>query len=208
MGNPPQMEPPESAIEDMWSRLAEDGEGKKRGLAFPVWWPFLLTIPFVLGGLFFFQKYQSLNQNFELKDEAIGNRYPITIPDGPLDVLHELKGRFSYLQIPIELKKEFRGGKIFQPYLHFGFSAVRPLTQNFTYEYINALGEYKKTQNFKSGAFTISNLRAGFGGEFTFSEKYTVGFGAYYQHGLEVGEGEYFKLRYWGLQAGMQYQLF
>lgn len=422
--NPPQMEPPESAIEDMRNRLTGEGERKKRGMVLPIWWPFLLTILFVLGSFLFFQKYQSLNQkfdalnlqlteiqndtlinktivyqfdtivntiykdviierryekaagftenerrnnavfssnnfnlfgkksygnseqnryqafsnwrnvsgfspqkigltnpnnpllpkeyedifeiskdvaaidfldlkylkmgeidqdlidklndakpsskkpkknliycfqpvgasvgihatpylsanlpdgfvpgrsfginaelhfiknvhlrlgierlsmNFELKDAAIGNRYPIANPDDPLDVLHELKANLSYLQIPIELKKGFRDGKFFQPYLHVGFSAVGPLTQKFTYEYINAGGEYKTAQSLKNGVFSINNLRAGFGGDFSFGKKYKAGLEMYYQHGLEMGEGEYFKLRYWGVQASLQYQLF
>lgn len=151
---------------------------------------------------------ERLGVKFELKDDGIGTLYPITNPDDPLDVLHELKGNLSYLQIPIELKKRFRDGKVFQPYFQFGLVAVRPLIQDFRYEYINSSGEYKKRQKLKNGAFTVDHFRGGFGGEFLFAKKYYAGIGAYYQHGLSIGEGEYFKLRYWGLQANFRYQLF
>ena len=151
---------------------------------------------------------ERMSIGFKLEDDGIVGSYPFANPDDPSDVLHEIKGNLSYLQIPIELKKMFRAGKKIQPYFHFGLSAVRPLKQNFDYEYKSFPGEYKTQLNLKDGAFSIGHLRGGIGGAFSFGKKYIAGMGVYYQHGLEIGEGEYFKLRYWGLQANLKYQLF
>ena len=144
--------------------------------------------------------------NFELKDEAIDNRYPMGQPNDPIDILHELKGNFSYLQIPVTLKKSFRKEKRLQPFLNLGFSGVRPLRQIFKYEYINSTGEYEVTQQFRNGNFSINHLRAGAGSDFFLTKEVSIGLRGYYQYGFNKNSGEYFPLRYWGIQAIATYK--
>jgi hypothetical protein len=63
--NPPPFEPDTAAISDMKKRLNESDVKSRRGI-WGLWWliPFLL-LPFLLGGVFFLNKYQELNQKLD-----------------------------------------------------------------------------------------------------------------------------------------------
>ncbi len=147
-----------------------------------------------------------LSMNFELKDaDAQNSDFPTVPPNAPTDVLHELKGSFSYLQIPITLRQSFRRNKKFQPMVSAGLVALRPFKYDFKYEYIDGTGEYKLPLVVKNGVFSVDNFRVGIGGEYELRRKLTAGFEVHYQHGVSQGEGAYFPLRYWGLNIGLDY---
>ena len=48
---------------------------------------------------------ESLIMDFEAKDPNQFSTFPILDPKDPTDILHELKGNFSYLQIPVMIRQ-------------------------------------------------------------------------------------------------------
>jgi len=142
------------------------------------------------------------------KDPTAYNNYPILPPNNPVDLLEEVKGTLSYLQIPIGLKMIFRQEKKYRPFISAGIVARRPFRQQFNYEYFSATqGEYKIENTLKDGSFSINNFRSGLGLEYTFLKKFAASTTLYYQHSFGLTVGDYFQLRYWGLNIGLRYRL-
>ncbi len=148
-----------------------------------------------------------LNTDFEIKDMALFDQFPIRNPDDPTDVLAELKGNFSYLQVPVTMRQSFFNESKFKPFINIGFTAVRPIRQRFVYEYFNSSGEYSLSDTFRAGAFSVDHMRFGIGGEYEIFEKTSLLGEAIYQQGFSQGTGEYFKLRYFALNLGLRYNL-
>ena len=148
-----------------------------------------------------------LRENFEAKQASQIALFPAGIPDDPADILSEVKSNFSYLQIPVTLEQRFFIGEKFRPSVQFGFVAYQPIKQQFTYEFVNAsIGEYKNSQSFTDGDFSFDNLRVGAGLDYTFTEKLSAGMQFTYQHGFSQAPNEYFNLRFWAVNFGLQYQ--
>ncbi|MFK7807944.1 MAG: outer membrane beta-barrel protein [Saprospiraceae bacterium] len=147
-----------------------------------------------------------LQLNFEIEDAAQISEFPVVAPTDPTDVLHEAKGNFSYLQIPVILSQRFRNGKDFQPRVSAGIVAYRPIAYDFVFEYIDGTGEYKTSTSLKEGSFSADNLRFGVGGEYRFWRKLSANFELQYQHGFSQETTAYFPLRFWGINVGLDYQ--
>ena len=92
---------------------------------------------------------ERINAQIKISDDdpAGFDKYPIATPNEPGDILHELKGDFNYLQIPVGIKKSFLNKNKLKPFASLGLVALRPYKQAFVYEYINGTGEYKLTSN-------------------------------------------------------------
>ena len=149
-----------------------------------------------------------LNLKFEIKDDPVGfARFPITDPNDPTDILHELKGNFSYLQIPIMMRQRFGNNNRFKPMISAGFVAYQLQRQEFVYEYLNLSGEYKLENTIKDGNFSADNLRIGLGASYSFGKRWSTALEVQYQHGFSLNELEYFKLRFWGVQLGVNYKI-
>ena len=149
-----------------------------------------------------------LNTSIELKDPADYANYPILPPNDPADFLEEVKGAFRFLQIPVGLKMVFRREKKYRPFISAGIVARKPIQQKFNYEYISSSqGEYKINNTLNDGAFSINNFRSGLGLEYPFFKKFAANTTLYYQHGFGLTSGDYFQLRYWGLNIGLRYKL-
>lgn len=152
--------------------------------------------------------FEKIDANFYTKDPADYAAYPIPSPNNPNDLLEEAKGSFSYLQIPVSLKWVFAESNKFSPFIQGGIVARKPFRQSFNAEYLSPLtGEYTNQSNFSDGDFSIENIRAGLGVEYSFLQKFTASSSLFYQSAFETTDGDYFKLRYFGLGIGLSYQL-
>ncbi len=150
-----------------------------------------------------------LRTSFEIKEDSpeLIALFPIVNPTDPMDVLHEVKGTFHYLQIPITLKQKFRTDKKLQTNISAGFVAYQPLKYDLKYEYINSSGEYKLPLTLKNGEFSVDNLRLGIGADYSLSDKISANADLLYQHGFSLNANEYYKLRYWAFNLGLKYRL-
>ncbi len=149
-----------------------------------------------------------LNVDFKIEgDPATFALFPIANPNDPTDVLHELKGSFSYLQIPVVVKQKLRLDKNLKPFFTAGLVAYKPLSQKFIYEYIDGTGEYKLNMEFNDGEFSVDNFRLGVGAEYDFGNKLSILSEVQYQHGFSLNTDEYFKLQLWALNFGLRYSL-
>lgn len=114
-----------------------------------------------LGGTF-------LTWNFkrEIEDgEVPTDEFPIAAPDAPSDVLHEIYGRFRYLQVPVGLEYVFFKSAKFRPMLGMAAVAQRPLASQLQYEYKAGTTEYKVTTTGVLPAdWSLSHLRLTLGG--------------------------------------------
>lgn len=133
--------------------------------------------------------------------------FPIVDPENPNDVLHEIKGTFEYLQIPVMLRQEIKSIGKFTPSISAGIVAVRPLNQKLIYEYFDAGGEYKISNNLSAGTFSADHLKFGLGTDYALSNAISANLGLQYQHGFSLPASEYFKLRYFALNLGLRYTL-
>jgi len=142
----------------------------------------------------------------EIKDQAEADAYPFIAPDNADDLFKEIKFNLNYLQIPVTLRKYFYSDKSFSPFFGLGLVAYKPLKQEFEYEYVNGLiGEYYVGDSFSEGAFSLNNWRVDIGGQFRLRKNMSARAGLMYQYGNTQGPGEYFNLRFGGLNLGLKY---
>jgi|GEM_PF-5563553 len=146
-----------------------------------------------------------LSMKFELKDPAEFERFPILDPEDPADVLHEVKGGFSYLQIPVSLRQQFLPNKSWSPSLSIGMVALKPIRQRLEYEYVNGQREYKLSSNAPTAPFSVRNLRVGVASQLQLNRRLSLNPEIQYQHAFEAQTQEFFPLRYWSLRLGLQY---
>ena len=149
---------------------------------------------------------EHLGIGFELEEQASFANYPILPPDNSGDLLKELYVDLNYLQVPISLKKYFRNKKDLKPFFSIGIVAQKPLKQKFRYEYEDSSqNDYGLRQSLSEGAFSVNNFRANIGVLYHFWKHFSVQTEVAYQHSFEQGSGEYFQLKYWGLNMGVNY---
>ena len=145
--------------------------------------------------------------SFEEKEFAAAQQYPQLPPDNAGDLFREMKGDFTYLQIPVQLKYSLFNQDNIRPVLGFGFSAYRQIKQQFKYEYIGSNGEYDKSQNFDNGEFSVNNLYGSLGIEYHFKYGLSANLEGFYHHGFDLNPNQFFELRYWGVNVGMRKKL-
>lgn len=146
-----------------------------------------------------------LGTNFEIKDPGKFARFPILDPTDPADVLHELKGALSYLQLRASIRQVLFPKHRWKPHLSVGFVAYRPIRQELTYEYLNGSGEYDLRSVLKGGSFLARNLRLGLGAEIPLSKKMNLLNSIQYQHDFSNDATQFFALQYWALNFGINY---
>ncbi len=146
-----------------------------------------------------------LGMNFEAKDPAEFASFPIVAPTDPSDVLHELKGALSYLQLSATIRQVLFPKHRWKPHISAGFVAYRPLRQILTYEYLNGAGEYKLRSVLKGGSFLTPNFRMGLGTEIPLSKKMNLLNSIHYQHDFSNDATPFFALQYWALNLGVNY---
>lgn len=146
-----------------------------------------------------------LSMEFDLKDPEAFSRFPILDPEDPADVLHELKGYFSYLQIPVSLRQQLFTKNTWGASLSVGMVAVKPVRNRLEYEYLNGQEEYKLSSNEPTAPFSMRNLRLGVASQFQLNRKLSLNPELQYQHAFEVQEREFFPLTYWSLRLGLKY---
>lgn len=146
-----------------------------------------------------------LGMNFEAKAPAKFTTFPIVPPTDPADVLHELKGTLSYLQLSAAVRQVLFPTHRWKPHISAGFVAYRPLRQVLTYEYLNGAGEYSLRSVLKGGSFLTPNLRLGLGTEIPLSKKINLLNSIQYQHDFSNDASSFFALQYWALNLGVNY---
>ena len=148
---------------------------------------------------------EMLSMDFEIKNEAQFNDFPLLDADDPNAILHELKPTFTYLQIPIQLRQKFFYQKSVQATLGLGIIASKPLRQRFVYEFIGDGREFKLQQDLRNGNFSINNLRFLMGAEYELG-RLNIAAELMYQHAFSQNEAEYFALKYWGINMNTSYR--
>lgn len=135
------------------------------------------------------------------------NTYPAAIPDNPDDILKELKGQFSYLQVPVQFRYLFGKEKGVRPFIGIGMIARKPIKQQFLTEYDTQGGdEYYKPVKIGNSGFDVKNLHGSIGVEYNFWKSFYAVAEGYYHHSFEQPQDAYFKLRYFGLDLGLKYE--
>lgn len=146
-----------------------------------------------------------LSMDFDLKDPEKFAQFPIQDPEDPADVLHELKGYFSYLQIPVSLRQQLFAKNRWGASLSVGMVALKSVRNRLEYEYLNAQGEYKLFSNEPTAPFSFRNLRVGLASQVRLNRRLSINPELQYQHAFETQEQEFFPLNYWSLRLGLQY---
>ena len=146
--------------------------------------------------------------DFEVKDPEQFSDFPAGIPNDPTDELYEIKGNYRYLQVYAGMKHELFPRSRLRPSFSVGFVASKPLRQDLNYEYVSNADEYYVPTNLGSGTFSFDNLRVGIGADFDLTQRWSISSALRYQHAFSLHESESFPLRYWGVNLGVNYQLF
>lgn len=137
------------------------------------------------------------------------NQFPSAIPNDPADLLKELYGDFTYLQVPLTLKYIFQPDKQWKPSIGFGMIARLPLKEQLRYEFVsNQGGEYTQNQPISDGTFSIKNVRGTIGIEYNFYKNYTIQAEGFYNYQFGATTNPYFQFRYGGLNMGLKYKFY
>jgi len=135
------------------------------------------------------------------------SQFPAAIPDDPADLLSELYGDFTYLQVPLTLKYVFQPTKKWKPSIGVGMIARLPLKEQLRYEFVSAqIGEYQQIQPLDNGVFSVKNVRGAVGLEYTFYKNYTIQAEGFYNYQFGVSTNPYVQFRYGGLNMGLKYK--
>ncbi|MFK7980158.1 MAG: hypothetical protein AB8G86_09275, partial [Saprospiraceae bacterium] len=148
-----------------------------------------------------------LNVPLSAESTAELNQFPSAIPNNPADLLKELYGDFTYLQVPLTLKYIFQPNKKWRPSIGVGMIARLPLKEQLRYEFVSVQGgEYDQIQSIGKGAFAITNARATLGLAYNFYKNYTIQAEGFYNYQFGATTNPYFQFRYGGLNMGLKYK--
>jgi len=135
------------------------------------------------------------------------NQFPTAIPNDPGDLLSELYGDFTYLQIPLTLKYIFQPDKKWKPSIGVGMIARLPIKEQLRYEFISMQGgEYTQNQPISDGAFSVRNVRGTVGIAYNFYKNYTIQAEGFYNYQFGEPTNPYVQFRYGGLNLGLTYK--
>ena len=133
--------------------------------------------------------------------------FPTALPNDPADLLKELYGDFTYLQVPITLKYVFQPDKKWKPSIGIGMIARLPLKEQLRYEFVSIQGgEYTQPQPLNDGAFSVENMRGTIGIEYNFYKNYTIQAEGFYNYQFGESTNPYVRFRYGGLNLGLKYK--
>ncbi len=133
--------------------------------------------------------------------------FPTVLPNDPADLLKELYGDLTYLQVPITLKYVFQPTKKWKPSIGVGMIARLPLKEQLRYEFISSQGgEYTQTQPISGGTFSVENMRGTIGVEYNFYKNYTIQAEGFYNYQFGESTNPYVRFRYGGLNLGLKYK--
>ena len=135
------------------------------------------------------------------------NLFPMVEPNNPDDILREIYGDFTYLQVPLTFKYIMQPDKKWRPTIGIGMIARLPLKEEFRHEFISLQGgEYTSNQPINDGSFSIANLRGTLGIDYNFYKNYTLQVEGFYNYQFGENTNPYFNLRYGGLNMGLKYK--
>lgn len=147
-----------------------------------------------------------LFHNFEAKSNL--DQFPSDTPEDPTDALREVYGRLQFIQIPILLEQRFRTQGRWVPSVQLGWVAYRPIQQEFRYEYFSTnIGDYNQSQLSDDASWLSGNWRLGLAVERQWNQNWSSRIQLQYQHTSASEIPAYLRLRYFGLQVGMQRRL-
>jgi len=150
-------------------------------------------------------EYLSVPLSAEAPEEF--SQFPTITPNNPDDILKELYGNFTYLQVPLTFKYVVQPAKKWSPTVGIGMITRLPLKEEFQYEFVSIQGgEYTNNQPLNEGSFSISNWRATAGVDYNFYKNYTLQVEGFYNHQFGDNPNTYFNLRYGGLNLGLKYK--
>ncbi|GEM_PF-3099878 len=133
--------------------------------------------------------------------------FPTALPNDPADLLKELYGDFTYLQVPITLKYVFQPDKKWKPSIGVGMIARLPLKEQLRYEFLSSQGgEYTQAQPISGGAFSVENMRGTIGIEYNLYKNYTIQAEGFYNYQFGESTNPYVQFRYGGLNLGLKYK--
>ncbi|RMG84440.1 MAG: hypothetical protein D6714_07885 [Bacteroidetes bacterium] len=150
---------------------------------------------------------ERLYTTFEVKEADQFSNYPILGPNEPGDILKELYLDGSYWQVPFVFTKHFNKDGVLKPWFGIGVVANNAQKQRFKYEYKGATDDYELRQTFKSGTFSLNNLRANVGLSYALSDHFAFRLGLLYQRGLNKGPNEFFRFNQFSAQIGLNYSI-
>ena len=133
---------------------------------------------------------------------------PQVDPRDPSDALKEVKGKLSFIQVPLLFNQTLFPDHDIKASISAGLVAYRPIRQNYTYEFIGGNEEYSTNIIESEGSFYFNNLRLGLGAEYDFTRSWSLYARGYYQHPFKVPDQELLKLQYWALNVGIRKKLF
>lgn len=122
-------------------------------------------------------EYLSNNFKLEFDDDDIPELADIESPspDNLGDILHELYGDFSYLQIPFGIKYVIPTKKRIRPYFGLGLITHKSLKSNLAFEYLSNLEEYKlELNNVLDDRFEINDFWTTIGLQYDISRHWNM----------------------------------
>lgn len=126
----------------------------------------------LIGGEYLINNFKQSFENGEMPDPSL---FPLIPPSNVGDNLHEIYGKFQYLQIPFGIKHNFKySGKV-KPYLSAGLTASSVIKSDLIYEYINNGNEYTLINpNLLSSKLKLMNGWASVGVTYDWKERWAL----------------------------------
>jgi hypothetical protein len=154
--NPPHFEPDAAAISDMKKRLDKSDVKSHQGIS-RLWWLVpLLLLPFLLGGVFFLNKYQELNQKLDRLNLQLSYFQRDTTHENHITYYYDTIHNTIYKDVIIE--RRFEKAIIPPPSLK---AFYRPYSNNSNLSEVTSLTDflvYRNGQNLGTKGLNLANL--------------------------------------------------
>ena len=138
--------------------------------------------------------------------EEMPSGFPIVPPTVASDVLHEIKGNFSYYQIPLGVHYNFPQKGVFEPFIGAGLYFQKSKTSTLIYDYLSNGTEYEiKRNNLLPSTFKLNSYWAEAGLRVYLSSHWALEGAFEGQFHLEDGFYKYEKQELLKWRAGLSY---
>lgn len=150
---------------------------------------------------------QIVATSVKVETPEVFNEFPVVLPNDPSDELHEIKGQFQYLEMPLLLQQDFRLKGRLHPRISIGLVAAQSLRRSLNYEFYADDEEYSINGPISDPNFTLQHARLGTGLIYYFGKQFSLNTDLFYQFKFPGTPSQILDLQYLGWSIGIRYNL-
>lgn len=150
-----------------------------------------------------------INEKFKMEFKDPGEKmdgFPEAPPNNQEDVLHEIYGKFRYLQIPFGIKYSLMPNSRFHPYIGLGLISQKAIKSSLSYEYLAMMEMYHLSlDNVLPNTYKVEDFWATIGLQYELTKRWSLLLEGTSQVKLKQGIYKYENLQLLKWNAGIQY---